>query len=121
MSAERLARAYRKILPVTAGISNVNVGRTWAAEYHPRVLLDYLRFTPTGPNLPLAFTPSSLGRRFHVSLTYRVGLVGDDRAARIAESFIRRMKLVAQQASPSAATTAMAPATRLRLAQRRPA
>lgn len=84
-------RFYQHHMPLSAGISNVNMTQSWAAQYHPDPILDYLRFSPTGPALPVVFTPSSLGHRSHVALTYRVELLGHTRAQRMMESFIRRM------------------------------
>ena len=54
-------------MPLAAGISNVNLNRSWAAAYHPAPLLDYLRVTPTGPMLPLVFTTTTIGRTNPVS------------------------------------------------------
>ena len=95
LSPQNWVRFYLKHMPLAAGISNVNLGRTWAADYHPGVILDYLRFSPTGPALPVVFTPSSLGQKSHVAVTYRAGLVGEDGAARMIRSFVRRLEGVA--------------------------
>jgi len=86
---------YLRHMPLTAGISNVNLSKTWAAEYHPRLVMEYLRFTPAGPTLPVIFTPSSLGSQAHVALTYRVGLVDEPRARRLAGAFVNRLAQVA--------------------------
>ncbi len=66
---------YQKHLPLAGGISNVNMNRSWAAEYHPSPLLDYIRVSPTGPIMPLVFATTTLGQRFHVALTYRPSIV----------------------------------------------
>ena len=99
LSPQRWVQFYLRHMPLAAGISNVNLGRTWAADYHPRLILDYLRFSPTGPALPAVFTPSSLGRRSHVAVTYRPGVVGEAGAARMIGSFARRMEEIAAGAS----------------------
>ncbi|HEY7115822.1 MAG TPA: hypothetical protein VH475_04495 [Tepidisphaeraceae bacterium] len=101
MSLETWVRFYLRHLPLAGGISNVNLCRSWAAEYHPQVILDYLRFSPTGPALPILFTPSSLGERSHVALTYRPALIGDERAARIVATFIQRLRSLAESTSAS--------------------
>ncbi|MGH7194881.1 MAG: hypothetical protein ACREJM_15305, partial [Candidatus Saccharimonadales bacterium] len=44
---------YRKELPMSGGLSNVNLIDTWAARYHPQPLREYLRVSPTGPLVPL--------------------------------------------------------------------
>lgn len=78
---------YRKHLPLAAGISNVNLNHTWAAAYHPAPLLEYLRVSPTGPMVPLVFTPTTLGTEFHFGLTYRTAVISDEQAGEMAERF----------------------------------
>jgi hypothetical protein len=50
---------YRKRVPLAGGISNVNLNKSWASEYHPDPLLEYIRVSPTGPMMPLVFTGST--------------------------------------------------------------
>jgi NRPS condensation-like uncharacterized protein len=87
LSRPRLLEFYRKRVPLAAGISNVNLNRTWVGEYHPSPILDYIRVSPTGPMLPVVFTPSTLGRRMHFGLTHRVSVLPEEAAARCAEEF----------------------------------
>ena len=82
---------YRKWMPLAAGISNINLNLSWAAAYHPAPLLDYLRVTPTGPMLPLVFTTTTIGRKFHVALTRRSALVDDRSAALLISTFLRQL------------------------------
>jgi hypothetical protein len=96
LSPRTWVRFYQKHMPLAAGISNVNLGSTWAAEYHPLPILDYLRFSPTGPAMPVVFTPSSLGRKSHLALTYRVKLLGAERAAAIVRTFVNRLEIFAR-------------------------
>lgn len=79
MSERSLPEFYQKRFPLSGGISNVNLTRSWATEYHPHPLLDYVRVSPTGPMMPLVFATTTLGARFHVALTYRPSVVGDDK------------------------------------------
>jgi hypothetical protein len=83
----RLLEFYRKRLPLAAGISNVNLNRSWVAKYHPDIILDYIRVSPTGPMLPVVFTPSTLGHRLHFGLTHRISVLPNDAAAGCAEIF----------------------------------
>jgi hypothetical protein len=87
---------YRKELPLAGGLSNVDLSRTWPAEYHPGPLLDYIRVSPTGPMTPLAVTTTTLGDQFHIGLTYRVGLISPDRAGQIAAAFVAVLKQAAE-------------------------
>jgi len=84
---ERLPQFYQKHLPLTGGISNVNMNRSWATQYHPHPLLDYVRVSPTGPMMPLVFATTTLGDGFHVALTYRPSVVPDDRIDAMTETF----------------------------------
>lgn len=61
----------RKVQPMTGGISNVVVRDPWMEENRD-CILDYSRAAPTGPMLPLALTPTSLGDRMNIGVTYRI-------------------------------------------------
>jgi hypothetical protein len=91
LTREKLVTFYRKRVPLAGGISNVNLNQTWAKEYHPHPLLDYIRVSPTGPMMPLVFTTSTLGDRFNVGLTCRRSIVPDDVAQQIASMFMNRL------------------------------
>jgi hypothetical protein len=82
---------HRKHMPIAAGISNVDVTRTWAADYHPTVIRNYIRSSPTGPMIPLAFTPTTLGQTFNLGLTYRSAVISDEIATGIAATFLARL------------------------------
>jgi hypothetical protein len=88
---DELYHSYRKELPLAGGISNVDLSQTWAGQYHPSPLLDYLRVSPSGPMTPLVVTTTTLGERFHVGVTYRTGLVGYERAAAVGNCFLARL------------------------------
>jgi len=80
---------YRKRLPLCAGISNVNLNRTWAADYYPDLLMDYMRISPVGPVMPVVFTPSTLGEDLHFGLTCRDAAVSPAQAQTVAAEFSR--------------------------------
>jgi hypothetical protein len=94
-SRERMIEFYRKRIPLAGGISNVNLNRSWAAEFHPSPLLDYIRVSPTGPLMPLVFTPTTLGKTMHLGLTHRPALIGRERAEEMARYFGERLKQLA--------------------------
>jgi hypothetical protein len=91
---ERLYHFFRKEAPLLAGVSNVNLNRTWAAEYHPQLITDYLRVSPTGPLAPLVFTLTTLGPRLTLSLTYRPALLDEQMASQLATIFLARLASV---------------------------
>jgi hypothetical protein len=96
---EKTFSFYRKHMPLAAGISNVNLNQTWTGRYHPSPLLDYIRISPTGPMIPLAFTPTTLGDRFHLGLSYRSAVISADRAAAVAKTFLDRLSSLIEPAS----------------------
>ncbi len=89
---EELYHFYRKELPLAGGISNVDLTKTWIAQYHPAPLLEYIRVSPSGPMTPLVITTTTLGEKFHVGLTHRVGLIPPERASAVANTFLQRLQ-----------------------------
>jgi hypothetical protein len=83
---------YRKDMPLAAGISNLDLSRSWVARYAPSVITDYVRVSPTGPMGPLAMTTTTMGDRFQLGLTHRTGLIDADRAAAVAASVLGRLR-----------------------------
>ena len=80
LSPQRLAAFYRDYMPLSGGVSNVNMNRSWAAQYHPSPLLDYIRVAPTGPMVPVVIAVTTIGHRFTFVLTRRASLVDDQHA-----------------------------------------
>lgn len=101
LSQRTLLNWYRKRLPLCAGISNVNLNRTWVAEYHPQPLIDYVRVSPVGPIMPIVFTPSTLGDDLHFGLTCRDAVVSPERARTVADEFARILVEVSNGAEPA--------------------
>jgi hypothetical protein len=87
LTEEQLAAFYRNYMPFFGGISNVNMNRSWAADYHPSRLLDYVRVAPTGPMVPLVMAVTTMGRRFSYVLTRRASVVDAARGKALAERF----------------------------------
>ena len=83
---------YRKELPLAGGSSNVDLTHTWAADYHPAPLMDYIRVSPTGPMTPLAITTTTLGDQFHLGVTHRTGLIPSERATAVVRMFLDRLE-----------------------------
>jgi hypothetical protein len=83
---------YRKELPLAGGISNVDLTHSWLAAYHPAPLLDYIRVSPTGPMTPVALTTTTLGNQFHLGITYRTGLISNEKSTDLARTFLARLE-----------------------------
>lgn len=103
LKPEKTFSFYRKHMPLAAGISNVNMNSTWAGRYFPSPLLDYIRVSPTGPMIPLTFTPTTLGDRFHLGLSYRGAVISPACAVAVAESFLNRLSDLIEQPLTTAA------------------
>jgi hypothetical protein len=87
---DELYHFYRKELPLAGGISNVDLSKTWTADY-PSLLLEYIRVSPTGPMTPLVVTTTTLGDKFHLGLTHRIGLIPAERATLIGQTLLARL------------------------------
>jgi hypothetical protein len=96
LGPQKIKQFYRKRLPLAGGVSNVNLNGSWAQQYHPAPLLDYVRVSPSGPMMPLVFTPTTLGARLNFGLTCRTSVVSPPRAAEMSEMFINRLLRVAR-------------------------
>jgi len=92
---DRIINFYRKRMPLAGGTSNVNLNNDWPASLHPDPLESYIRVSPTGPMMPLVFTPTTLGKSLHFGLTYREAIIPERRAQQIAREFIDALKAVA--------------------------
>jgi len=97
LSHKTLMEFYRKRTAMAGGISNVNLTREWPAKFHPAPLLDYLRISPSGPLLPLVFTPTTLGSKFNFGLTCRDSVIPKSDAARLAKMFVTRLERFASE------------------------
>lgn len=90
-SADGLRDWYRRRVPLVGGISNVNMSRTWAAEWHPAPLLDYMRVSPVAAPLPFVTSATTLGDRFHLVVSRRPSLVPDAAHASVVSTILDRL------------------------------
>jgi NRPS condensation-like uncharacterized protein len=91
LSPKKLAAFYREYMPVMGGVSNVNMNRAWPAEYHPSVLLDYIRVAPTGPMVPVVFAATTIGKKLCFVLTRRASAVDEASGRELARTFIEEL------------------------------
>lgn len=102
LSRRKMMNFYRKRLALAGACSNVNLNRAWEQNYHPDLLLQYLRAAPTGPITPLVFITTTLGDGLTVSLTYRNALVSESTAAAAMEMFVNCLGELAKRYRPAA-------------------
>ncbi len=103
-----LVEFYRKRVPLAAGVSNVNLDRTswpgawpgtWPAEAatdRGGRVLDYLRASPTGPVMPVVFTPTTFAGRLNVGMTWRRAVLDEPAAGRTGRIFIETLEYLCQ-------------------------
>lgn len=99
LAAHRLLRSprsiltfYRKRMPLSAGISNVNLSTDPLARHHPDIILDFIRVSPTGPLMPLVISASTLHDSFQFGLTCRTALVSPEAAFQIASTVVTQLE-----------------------------
>ena len=95
-SGRVLLNWYRKRLPLCAGISNVNLNRTWISKYHPDPMIEYVRVSPVGPMMPVVFTPSTLGDKMHFGLTCKTSIISSQMAQVVANDFSNNLVAIAR-------------------------
>lgn len=91
----RKAQLFQKMLPLLAGISNVNLTGSWMDTADMREgapgVIDYLRVSPVGPLLPLVFTLTTIGDRLSLCVTYRKTAFSRSEAQQIMHDFATRL------------------------------
>ncbi len=83
-----LLNFYRKRLPLSGGLSNVNLTPTWS-NLHPTPVRRYHRISPTGPMMPLVLTPTTLGGEVSVCCSYKPAVINADATAQIVDAIIQ--------------------------------
>jgi NRPS condensation-like uncharacterized protein len=81
---------YRKAYPLSAGMSNVRLDAAWFRGASTRIL-DYIRISPTGPALPLIFTPTTYGDRLNLSITYRESAFTEAEIRKLVDLFFDKL------------------------------
>lgn len=85
---------YRKVYPISAGLSHVKLSAPWfkgAAEN----LLDYIRISPTGPALPLVLASARMGDRLNFSLGYHYSSLTSPEARKLIRLFLVKLERLA--------------------------
>jgi hypothetical protein len=88
LGRQRLLEFYRKRLPLSAGVSNVDLSQSWVAREHPGEIAEFFRISPLGPTLPIVVTPTTLGEQFNLAVTWRRQVFPTARAERFIDVFV---------------------------------
>lgn len=91
MRPHNLLEFYRKRFPLAGGLSSVNLGSEWSQELHPAPVALYHRVSPTGPLMPIVFTPTTLGNQLSLCCTYRTALLTPNQIECVIAQFIQRL------------------------------
>jgi NRPS condensation-like uncharacterized protein len=87
---------YRKVYPLSAGLSNVRLDPLWFGAGHEDIL-DYIRISPTGPALPFVLAPTTIGDRLNLTATYRESSFSQPDALKLVEIFLEKLEMLASQ------------------------
>ena len=90
----------RKRMCFSAGLSNVDLTQTWVTQHRP-VLMEYYRVSPTGPALPLVITPTTAGRQFNISITWRKSAISATAVAAMMEDLERGLRAWVEMSHPA--------------------
>jgi hypothetical protein len=82
----------RKMLPLTAGVSNVVVRDDWMSHCGDGCIAEYIRGASTGPILPLTLTPTTLGDEMNVGVSYRIAGFSRHKIAGVMERFMEQIE-----------------------------
>ncbi|HEX8913515.1 MAG TPA: hypothetical protein VF796_14240, partial [Humisphaera sp.] len=88
----KLYHFFRKEAPLVAGVSNVNLNRTWVHGQFPGLVARYRRVSPTGPLAPVVFSVTSLGDDLQLCLTHRTALLDPAQARGLADEFLGELE-----------------------------
>ena len=84
---QELIDFYRRRIPITGALTNVNLSHSWAVGFHPSPIMSYFRVSAPGPTVPFVLAVSTLGSQFNVAMTWRPGIIKENDAAHIAMDF----------------------------------
>ena len=86
---------YRKVYPLSAGLSYVKLQSSWFGESSEQIL-DYIRVSPTGPALPLVFTPTTFKGELNFSLVWRNSVFVSQEVERLVDILIKKLEYLVE-------------------------
>ncbi len=82
----------RRVLPLTAGVSNVYLRGTWIEQQGAWRILDFRRAVSNGPALPLVISPTTIHQQMNIGVSYRVTGFSRARIDGIMQSFVEQLE-----------------------------
>ena len=81
----------RRVLPMTAAVTNVVLRERWLDENRGRIL-GYSRGSPTGPNVALALAPTTFGDAMTIGISYRATGFSQEKIDGVAEMLLDQLE-----------------------------
>lgn len=81
-------RFLRRAFPLSGCVSNVAIPRDWFGDGGNQLVLDYYRASPTGPVVPLVFTPTTYHDRMNLGVSYRCAAFSRERVDTLINTFL---------------------------------
>lgn len=92
------ARLMRRVMPLTAGVTNVVVRDRWLEQRVGRAIVDYARAAPLGPTVPLVISPTTVGNQFNIGFTYASNEFAASTIAAIIDDVLKGLREAAEEA-----------------------
>jgi NRPS condensation-like uncharacterized protein len=94
---EGRAHFARRLMPLTAGVSNVYLRDSWLSRYGAGRILDFHRAVSTGPSLPLVVSPTTFCNQMTLGVNYRETGFSRRRIDDIMVTFIEQLETLAEK------------------------
>jgi hypothetical protein len=88
----------RRVLPLTAGVSNVHLRDTWIEQQGAGRIIGFRRAVSNGPSLPLVVSPTTIGQQMNVAVSYRVTGFSQCKIDGIMQSFVEQLETLDERA-----------------------
>ena len=82
---------YRKVYPLSAGLSNVQVNTSWFGAAKDQILA-YFLVPPTGPALPLVVSPATLDDRLKLCAVYQEVFLNESQVRNLVALFLGKLE-----------------------------
>jgi hypothetical protein len=92
---------YRKRMPLSGGLSNVDLTHSWVLQHHPHAISEFFRASPVGPMLPVVITPTTLGSKFNIAITWRTSLFTRENSEAFIETLLEDLATWPAWADPA--------------------
>jgi NRPS condensation-like uncharacterized protein len=82
---------YRKVYPLSAGVSNIRMSASWFGVPKEKILGCFL-VPPTGPALPLVVSPATVDDQLKLAVVYREAALSDSQVRTLMDLFLTKLE-----------------------------